>query len=79
MQNNLQNLVNSKLEKILIRDKKQNPKNLENHLKSDIKNLLNNYMEISDFELCFNTEKNYFVLNIKVVSNRIKNINYFPS
>ena len=66
-----------RLKKVLISDKEENPSKLINVLKSDIINILTNYMEISydDLDVTLSIDENgLFVFNAYSKVRRLKNL-----
>lgn len=61
-----------RLEKVLLKDKKDNPKIILEMLKSDLKSLFQNYMEIDGINLGFDIDDKVYKLNITATATRIK-------
>lgn len=62
-----------RLEKVLYKDKKQNPNQILNLLKSDLYVLFNNYMVVNNIDLKFELNNGVYSLLINAKANRIKN------
>ncbi len=75
MGNEMQLICEDRLKKVLIRDKNENPKHIMNVLKSDMLQVLNNYMDIKsenlDIEIVV-LENGAYKLLMEGYSNRIK-------
>lgn len=67
-------IFEDKLKKVLLKDKTQNPQFLIPMLKSDISNVLKNYMDIKKLDIDFFVEDNNYYLVLKAVSTRLKEI-----
>ena len=67
-----------RLEKVLIKDKKENPKQILKLLKSDLSTLFENYMEIKNLNLNFDIVDSVYELKIDVQANRLKNFGCLP-
>ena len=67
-----------RLEKVLIKDKSENPDKMQILLKSDLLKLLQNYMEISDLELDFNVSSDGYKLYVNAESKRLKTFGFLP-
>ena len=75
MGNEMQLICEDRLKKVLIRDKNEDPKHIMNVLKSDMLQVLNNYMDIKsenlDIEIVV-LENGAYKLLMEGYSNRIK-------
>lgn len=67
-----------RLEKVLIKDKKENPKQILKLLKSDLSTLFENYMEIKNLNLNFDIVDSVYELKIDVQANRLKSFGCLP-
>lgn len=67
-----------RLEKVLIKDKKENPKQILKLLRSDLSTLFENYMEIKNINLNFEIVESIYELKIDVQANRLKNFGCIP-
>lgn len=61
-----------RLEKVLVKDKTEDPKKLAEIIKSDIYILLQNYMELKNLDVNFDVDIEGYTLNIKAEAKRIK-------
>lgn len=61
---------------VLHNDKKENPSAVLEFVKSDIHNLLENYMMISELKTNMELVDNEYVLSIVVRSPRLKNVGF---
>ncbi|MDD4815589.1 MAG: cell division topological specificity factor MinE [Clostridia bacterium] len=67
-----------RLEKVLIKDKKENPKQILKLLRSDLSTLFENYMEIKNLNLNFDIVESVYELKIDVQAKRLKNFGCLP-
>jgi len=77
MKNELQLLVEDRIKNVLVKDKEETPNKVINILKSEIMNILKNYMEISspDIDICLNLDKNgHYCLEIYATIKRLKRV-----
>lgn len=65
-----------RLSNVLHNDKKENPSAVLEFVKSDIHNLLENYMMISELKTNMELVDNEYVLSIVVRSPRLKNVGF---
>lgn len=68
-----------RLEKVLVKDKTEDPKRLAEILKSDILNLLQNYMEVENLEINFDVGLDGYKFSIDVEAKRIKVFGILPN
>ena len=68
-----------RLEKVLVKDKTEDPKKLAETLKSDILNLLQNYMEVKDLTVNFDVNTEGYYLTINAEAKRIKTFGILPN
>ena len=66
-----------RLEEVLLRDKNQNPKAIINLLKSDIRDVLENYMELTFLDVDFEVVGAGYSLKISASANHVKNVGNF--
>lgn len=72
--NNLNEVCVSRLKTVLLMDKNENPQKIKNVIKSEIKNILKNYMELDDLDFdlsLFVNKVGLYELNIHCLSKRI--------
>ncbi len=67
-----------RLEKVLIKDKTEEPKKLEEILKSDILNVLQDYMDVSNLTVNFNVSLDGYKLCINADAKRVKSFGILP-
>lgn len=67
-----------RIQKVLVKDKKQNPKQIASLLKSDLSSLFQNYMELENLEVSFDIENGTYKLSINAKASRIKNFGTLP-
>jgi septum formation topological specificity factor MinE len=70
----LAELTSKRLEGVLTRDKKQNPKQILAPLKSDLYALLENYLDIKNLNIEIEATTNGFVFSASANAKSIKNI-----
>ncbi len=72
--------LKKRLNSMVSKDKKTNPKCLEDVIKSDFYYLINNYFEIDfdDIEVEIKSENNQYSISISSVGDRIKIIRLLP-
>lgn len=70
----LAELTSKRLEGVLTRDKKQNPKQILAPLKSDLYALLENYLDLKNLNIEIEATKNGFVFSANANAKSIKNI-----
>ena len=75
---NIAGIGERRLEKVLIKDKKENPKKMCDILKSDLKFLFENYMEINNLDLDFEMVDGKYQAEIKVQAKRLKGFGSLP-
>lgn len=75
---NIAEIGGKRLEKVLIKDKKENPKKMCDLLKSDLRFLFENYMEINNLELNFEIVDSKYQIEIKVQAKRLKGFGSLP-
>lgn len=68
-----------RLEKVLVKDKTEDPKRLAEILKSDILNLLQNYMEVENLDINFDVGLDGYKFSIDVEAKRIKVFGILPN
>ena len=68
-----------RLEKVLVKDKTEDPKKLAEILKSDLLNLLQNYMEVKDLNVDFEVDTVGYFLTVNAEAKRIKTFGIFPN
>ena len=68
-----------RLEKVLVKDKTEDPKRLAEILKSDILNLLQNYMEVENLEINFDVGLDGYKFSIDIEAKRIKVFGILPN
>ncbi len=68
-----------RLEKVLVKDKTEDPKRLAEILKSDILNLLQNYMEVENLNVNFDVGLDGYKFSIDVEAKRIKVFGILPN
>lgn len=68
-----------RLEKILVKDKTEDPKRLAEILKSDVLNLLQNYMEVENLDINFDVGLDGYKFSIDVEAKRIKVFGILPN
>ena len=68
-----------RLEKVLVKDKTEDPKRLAEILKSDVLNLLQNYMEVENLNVNFNVGLDGYKFSIDVEAKRIKVFGILPN
>lgn len=68
-----------RLEKVLVKDKTEDPKRLAEILKSDVLNLLQNYMEVENLEINFDVGLDGYKFSIDVEAKRIKVFGILPN
>ena len=68
-----------RLEKVLVEDKTEDPKRLAEILKSDILNLLQNYMEVENLDINFDVGLDGYKFSIDVEAKRIKVFGILPN
>ncbi len=68
-----------RLEKVLVKDKTEDPKRLAEILKSDILNLLQNYMEVENLDINFDVDLDGYKFSIDVEAKRIKVFGILPN
>ena len=71
---NIAKLGEIRLQNVLLKDKQQNPKVILNMLKSDLKNLLENYMEIATLNADIEIENGFYKLKVEANARQIKTI-----
>lgn len=64
----------NRLEKILSKDKRQNPEQILPMLESDISSLLQNYLTLKNLEAKFEVQNGEYVLNFQVRASQIKQV-----
>ena len=67
-----------RLEKVLVKDKMEEPKKLEEILKSDILKILQDYMDITNISVNFDVSLEGYKLNINADAKRIKAFGILP-
>lgn len=75
---NVAGIGERRLEKVLIKDKKENPKKMCDLLKSDLRFLFENYMEINNLDLDFEIVDSKYQIEIKVQAKRLKGFGSLP-
>ncbi|HIV01001.1 MAG TPA: cell division topological specificity factor MinE [Candidatus Caccopulliclostridium gallistercoris] len=68
-----------RLEKVLVKDKTEDPKRLAEILKSDVLNLLQNYMEVENLNVNFDVGLDGYKFSIDVEAKRIKVFGILPN
>ena len=68
-----------RLEKVLVKDKTEDPKKLAEILKSDLLNLLQNYMEVKDLNVDFEVDTEGYFLTVTAAAKRIKTFGILPN
>lgn len=68
-----------RLEKVLVKDKTEDPKRLAEILKSDILNLLQNYMEVENLDINFDVGLDGYKFSIDIEAKRIKVFGILPN
>ncbi len=68
-----------RLEKVLVKDKTEDPKRLAEILKSDVLNLLQNYMEVENLDINFDVGLDGYKFSIDVEAKRIKVFGILPN
>lgn len=68
-----------RLEKVLVKDKTEDPKRLAEILKSDVLNLLQNYMEVENLNVNFDVGLDGYKFLIDVEAKRIKVFGILPN
>lgn len=68
-----------RLEKVLVKDKTEDPKRLAEILKSDVLNLLQNYMEVENLDVNFDVGLDGYKFSIDVEAKRIKVFGILPN
>ena len=72
--------LNSRIKNIILIDKKDNPKKILKVIKSEIINVIGNYMQVSDDNVCMDIIINrdgFYELRLRAISNKIKVVNSF--
>ena len=67
-----------RLEKVLVKDKMEEPKKLEEILKSDILKILQDYMDITNISVNFDVSLEGYKLNINADAKRVKSFGILP-
>ena len=67
-----------RLEKVLVKDKMEEPKKLEEILKSDILKILQDYMDITNISVNFDVSLDGYKLNINADAKRVKSFGILP-
>lgn len=75
---NIAEIGGKRLERVLIKDKKENPTRMCDLLKSDLKFLFENYMEINNLDINFDIEDSVYQIQIKVQAKRLKSFGSLP-
>ncbi len=70
--NTIADIGTKRLERVLVNDKKQNPSKLCQVIKSDVFEILKNYMDVESLELEFDVGEEGVEFNIIVKAERIK-------
>ena len=68
-----------RLEKVLVKDKTEDPKRLAEILKSDVLNLLQNYMEVENLNVNFDVGLDGYKFSIDVEAKGIKVFGILPN
>ena len=68
-----------RLEKVLVKDKTEDPKRLAEILKSDVLNLLQNYIEVENLNVNFDVGLDGYKFSIDVEAKRIKVFGILPN
>ena len=68
-----------RLEKVLVKDKTEDPKRLAEILKSDVLNLLQNYMDVENLDINFDVGLDGYKFSIDVEAKRIKVFGILPN
>ena len=68
-----------RLEKVLVKDKTEDPKRLAEILKSEVLNLLQNYMEVENLNVNFDVGLDGYKFSIDVEAKRIKVFGILPN
>lgn len=68
-----------RLEKVLVKDKTEDPKRLAEILKSDVLNLLQNYMEVENLDINFDVGLDGYKFSIDIEAKRIKVFGILPN
>lgn len=68
-----------RLENVLVKDKSENPNKVAEILKSDILELLKNYMDVEDLDVDFEVSADGYVLNVEANASRIKSFGILPN
>ena len=72
-------ISSKRLEKVLVKDKTEDPKKLAEILKSDILNLLQNYMEVEKLDVNFDVSLDGYKFSIDIEAKRIKVFGILPN
>jgi len=75
---NIAEIGGKRLEKVLIKDKKENPTKMCDLLKSDLRFLFENYMEINNLDLNFEIVDSRYQIQVKVQAKRLKSFGSLP-
>lgn len=78
MKSNIAQIGEMRLEKVLLRDKRENPQKVCSLLKSEIGGILKNYMEVSSLCIEFDIVGGEYVLTLQAKAKHLKNINALP-
>ena len=68
----------NRLEKVLVKDKSENPAKMAQVLKSDLLILLNNYCDVEDIDINFDIGLNGYEIQILAKASRLKSFGVFP-
>ncbi len=68
-----------RLENVLVKDKSENPNKVAEILKSDILELLKNYMDVENLDVDFEVSTDGYVLNVEANASRIKSFGILPN
>ena len=72
--NSVAEIGGARLEKVLLKDKKQNPKLILELVKSEIATLLENYMELVEVNADIEFEGGFYELKVSAKARQIKTI-----
>lgn len=75
---NVAEIGGKRLERVLVKDKKENPQRMCDLLKSDLRFLFENYMEINKLDLNFNIVDSKYQIEITVNAKRLKGFGSLP-
>lgn len=77
--NTIAKIGEERLQNVLLKDKKQNPKLILNLLKSEIANVLEHYMELSMLNADMDFKDGFFCFSLNAKARHIKNIQVLKS